>query len=456
MVEVGEIMVRIGADNSSLVKGMQEAQSTVGSAGQTMASGMEGASSRMEGASVRSVGSFKQLGLGMTQAMTSAFSLYRSIDDLEKKQYQVEKANLAVDRSEQAVKKAQDDYNAAMDKFGPTSQQATDAAIKLQIATDANDLANERARLSQNSLNDSMLQAGIMIIPSVISGIDGMSKVWKNLKDLDIAGHLGGIKNAISGLGSGSGGILGSAIAGVGALTFAYMAFTSKSSEMKAAFSLLAGAMVAAAAAQWILNIASAFGLSLTIAGIAIVAAAGFTAAAIYALSSSYGATAEPPPDLNNPAGSNPSGGMSPEEQAAAKAKAALEAANAPTPMAQATSTDLYRDKNGNLQTAAYLTAHPEMQGSYYDTSGNQLPWASYLALPDNMRRYAEGGWAMTPQIAMLGEKGPELVVPQSQMSELGGARSVVHNWYIDGSRDVDLVLAEITKRLRQTTGVKF
>ena len=277
-------MVRIGADNSSLVKGMQEAQSTVGSAGETMASGMEGASARMEGATIRSTGSFKQLGLGMTQAMTSAFALYRSIDDLEKKQYQVEKANLAVDRSEQAVKKAQDDYNTAMDKFGPTSQQATDAATKLSIATDANDLANERARLSQNSLNDSMLQAGIMIIPSVISGIDGMSKVWKNLKDLDIAGHLGTISTTLSSNKM----ALVSWGAGLAAIGVIFGAFTTKSESTRVMLSLLAGGLIAAAAAQWIFNAAAAFGLSLTGVGIALVAVAAAAAAAVYVLSSTY------------------------------------------------------------------------------------------------------------------------------------------------------------------------
>ncbi len=133
---------------------------------------------------------------------------------------------------------------------------------------------------------------------------------------------------------------------------------------------------------------------------------------------------------------------------------------------ANITATTLFRDKNGELRTGAFLTAHPELRkSSYQDVNGNYMDWQSYLALPDDMRRYAEGGWAMTPQIAMLAENGPEPIIPLSNpqaMSQLrkglglegGGGNN--YTFYIDGSRDVDLVMAEITKRLRQTTGVKF
>ena len=463
MVEIGTIEATLTLNSSEFTSGIEGAESSLkgfaGSAeeaaGQVSASstkmgndtalatdktasGMESASNRVSASAASTGGSMKMLGLGFSQTATSAFSLYQSFDNIEKKQYALEKANLAVDKSDQALKKAQDDYNEAVDKYGINSQQATDAATKLQIATDANDLANERARLSQNSLNDSMTMAALSVIPSVISGIDGMSKVWKNLQGLDVIGHLKGITGVLGDNKM----ALASWGAGIAAVAVIYAAFTTKSEDTRIMLSLLAGGLVAAAAAQWIWNAAAAFGIGLTGVGLALIAVAAAAALTVYALSATYGSSTS--------------------SEVATSTAAAASNQNVPTTTTTsqssggATSTDLFKDINGNLQTAAYLNAHPEMRRhDYHDINGMGYDWQSYLALDPSMRAYAQGGWAMTPQLAMVAENEPELIIPASKMSNMGGGgQTLVFN--IDGARDVDLVANEIMRRLRDNAGVRF
>jgi hypothetical protein len=74
-------------------------------------------------------------------------------------------------------------------------------------------------------------------------------------------------------------------------------------------------------------------------------------------------------------------------------------------------------------------------------------------------RFYEKGGWAMTPQIGVLGEKGPELMLTEPRLDDIakrlgGGGTTIIFN--VDGSKDVDLVANRILQMLRESAGVKF
>jgi len=431
MVEIGSIEARLTLNSSQFEAGINEAESSLkGFAGSAetaangvttstskIGSGAEDAGRKVAGASVSSQNSMKGLALGFSQTATSAFSLYQSFDNLERKQYAVEKANLMADRATQSLKKAQDDYNAAIDKYGADSTQAADALAKLNIATDAKSLADEKANLSQKSLNESMVSAGLMVIPSVVSGVDGIYKAWGSIKNLDMIGHFGGLKDAITGLGTDKIGAIGGAVAGAGALYTMFKMFNETDPERRKMWRDLSMVLGAASAAMWAMNLATAFGLSLMGVGAVMVVAATAAAAGIYLLSEQYKAPDQPP------LGDNPA------------------------------------DKVKTMPTAqdSYASSM-QAQGYEQDIYGNWQP-ASYFLDNPGLKKYATGGWAMTPQLAMVAENEPELMIPESRWKEMGGGGGthidkLIFN--VDGSKDVDLVAREILKRLRETAGVKY
>jgi hypothetical protein len=187
------------------------------------------------------------------------------------------------------------------------------------------------------------------------------------------------------------------------------MAFNAKSQETRLMLSLLAGGLIAAASAQWILNAASAFGLSLTGVGIALVAVATAAAAAVYLLSSQYGAPAEPQTNVD---------ANSAALQAGASGGSSSSSGELSDYDREMLARGLVKDQHGNWQEP----------GSF-----------------------ASGGWAMSPQLAYVAEREPELIIPQSRMGELGGGGTVIFN--VNGARDVDLVVDEIVRKLRNEGG---
>jgi hypothetical protein len=217
-----------------------------------------------------------------------------SFYSIQQSEVQLERANLNLEKANQAVHTAQEALNKAIEKYGPDSQEAKDAADKLSIAQDAASVSADRQQMSQSNVNNAMLMTAVSILPATMAGFDGLSRVWGQLKDMDIASHFKGIASAITGIGGQGFGPMGSLLLGMGAIGAIMGAFTTSSGEMKAVLSLLAGAMIAAATAQWIFNAAEAFGLELSTLGMAtaVIAVAAASAAAVYLLSSAYGASA--------------------------------------------------------------------------------------------------------------------------------------------------------------------
>ncbi len=529
MVEIEGIRIPIVADTSGVAEGFEQAKQGLADFGneaedagkkaktsmQTFGTEAESAGKKVKASATSMDGSFKGLALGMSQTMTSAFSLYQSFDNIEKKQYALDKANLALTRSNEDLKKAQEDYNLAVDKYGESSTQAQDALAKLTIAQDANSLAADRVKLAQSSVNDSMLMAGMTIIPGVVSGIDGLAKMWKNFSGMNFTDSLGKLKTGLSNLGTNKMGLLAGVGAGIGAMSMAFLAFQEKSPAIKAAYALVAGGLVMLASAQWILNIAKVFGYGP--AALAAVAIGGAAAAATYALSTMYGAKPEEaapnggmpgeipvpaPTPAPGPSGTSEGGGeqgepstemptsagtagMTGEEMAAAGLGTYVQGVFMPNEAALIKDDIAFRASLGPNKGKYKWTREGPAKGKWFsmdelarirsgafvaDYEEEMRPWFvwGFGERTDSVgnvwlqgKHFQQGGWALTPQLAIVGEK-PEVVLTESHLDILaarlagGGSTrtvNVTQHFHIDGARDVDYIMDQIARRLRETGG---
>lgn len=505
-VSTTEVTAGFGKVRDELGKMNGEA-TKVGEGVKKLGNDMTTSSTKVKDGGAAMEGSFRSLAVGMSQMMTSAFSLYQSIDNIEKKQYALEKAQLAAKKATEAVDQAQKDYNEAVTKFGANSPQAIDAQDKLALAQETASLSTDRVQLSQNNLNDSMMMAGLTVIPAVISGIDGMGKMWKNIQGMNIGGAGGileKIKGGLQGLGSDKAGLLFSVGAGVGALGFIFAAFTSKSPEIKLACSIMGGALVALAAKQWIMNTAATYGLGLTGAGAILIGVAVAAAAATYALSEMYGAKAEAPPETPTGAGGGGAGGGSLAEQAKALTLANVWEMPTQTPGAGMTGKEMAAAGLGEYikQTGVFIPKEEALihddiafkvsaganKGKYkwiregpaedmYFTMEelkaiqggdrpeiNIRPWFTFgleertddLGNVWLQGKHFQRGGLPTRDVFGFVEKD-EAVLPLTDPQAmnkislaLGGAggRTIINYFNINGARDVDLVMDEIARKL--------
>lgn len=533
-MELPGININIGVNGQAVSSGLKGVKGEL----QGLGTEAEKTATRMQSAGTTMGGSMKGLALGMSQTATSAFSLYQSFDNLEKKQYQVEKANLAAKKATEALDQAQKDYNDAVAKYGVNSIEAADAQDKLALAEETETLAKERADLSQKNLNDSMTSAALMVIPGVISGIDGLSRTWKTFSQMDPAGLAGKLKDAFGALGSNKIGILAGVGLGFGSLLTTYKAFTATTKEEKDLWTGLAMAMNALTVAEWALNAAKAFGVALTpVVGLGIVAAAGAAALATWALAQQFGAKTEAPPEAPTAPGigaavgggwggtpnrpltaaeslkagelkarglkpgteawyeaggpgmgyqempTGPAGEMTVEEMAGAGLgeytrqtglfvpnEEMLVRDNIAFKVSQGPNVGKYKWVRRGPAEDEYFTMEDFeriRRGDYSaDYERDMRPWFTYGfeekadALGNVYlvgRHFQEGGWAMTPQLAIVGET-PEVMLTEPRLDDLakrlggGGTYNVTFN--VNGARDVDLVMDEIAKKWRLIGGV--
>lgn len=237
----------------------------------------------------KATGSVKETSLSMVQVASSAMALYGAYDAIGDAQLALDRANLQVEKSTKAADVAQKNYNDALAKYGEGALETQLAAETLRLKQEEIKLNTDAAANAQENYNEKIIMAGMTAIPAVISGIDGLSKAWKGLQALDMAASLGSLNKVLVAHRA----AIISAGAGLAAVAVIYGAFTTTSEETRIGLSILAGGLVAAAAAQWVWNAATAFGLGLTGAGLALVAIAGVAAATVYAASSKYGAKIE-------------------------------------------------------------------------------------------------------------------------------------------------------------------
>jgi hypothetical protein len=158
-------------------------------------------------------GSFKNSVMTMNSMAQTGANLYLITDRIEKSETSLDAANLKVQKSAQAVTTAQenskkageeldkatDDLAAAVDEYGAGSNEATDAQKKLddatvkyndslnklQIAQDGSTLAQQRQKQAQDDVNKTMLMSALTVIPSVISIVEMASnatKIWSGIQ----------------------------------------------------------------------------------------------------------------------------------------------------------------------------------------------------------------------------------------------------------------------------------
>jgi SLT domain-containing protein len=68
-----------------------------------------------------------------------------------------------------------------------------------------------------------------------------------------------------------------------------------------------------------------------------------------------------------------------------------------------------------------------------------------------NIPMLASGGIVTSPQLALIGEKGPEAVIPLSKMGDMGGGSNVTIN--VNGG-DPNAVVAALRTYMRQNGSI--
>jgi hypothetical protein len=235
--------------------------------------------------SKKSAGSLKDFALGASGAATAGFSLYSSFDRIEKAEVAVDRANLQVRTSTKGVEDAQRNLNQAVVEHGANSAEAKAASEQLSIAQDRLEVANERAKQSQDNVNQAMMASAIQIIPSTITMVDSLSRAWKNFPDM--TGVLKTLGTNVSDVGSkatlaaiGVGSFVGGFTLGVTIIK----QFGEQLGPVGRALMVVVPAIIAAAAAVWMLQ----EGITLGVATVALVAA-GVAVGAMVANLQSYG-----------------------------------------------------------------------------------------------------------------------------------------------------------------------
>jgi hypothetical protein len=174
-----EIQILLTAlDNAS--KTIADASSSV----KTSLGQVESAAAQVEKTQRRTENSSKDLALGINNVATSGFSLYESFDRIEKAQLAVDRANLQVQSTTNSLEDAQRRYNDAVEKFGSDSEQAKSALADVQVAQERHNVAVERADIVQNDYNQTQMRLALSVVPTVVTGIDGLYKAYKNIPDI--------------------------------------------------------------------------------------------------------------------------------------------------------------------------------------------------------------------------------------------------------------------------------
>jgi len=187
--------------------------------------------------------STKDLVVGFSGVATSAFSLYGAYDRLGAAQLSIDRANLQVKTSAASVENAQKRLNDAIAKYGYGSEQASTATRDLELAQERYTLAAVQADDAQGNLNNAMVQGALQIIPTSITMVDNISKVWKNFPDM--SGMLKNLSSNVAGVGS----TAKTAALGVGAFVGGFMLADSILGVIPEDLRAIAGALTASIAA---------------------------------------------------------------------------------------------------------------------------------------------------------------------------------------------------------------
>jgi len=170
-----------------LLTALDNASKTIADASNSVKASLgqvDGAAAQVEKTQKKTETSSRDLALGINNAATAGFSLYESFDRMEKAQLSVDRANLQVKSTLNSVEDAQRRYNAEIEKHGIASAEAKAALSDLQVAQERHNVAVERADVVQNDYNQTQMRLALSVVPTVITGIDGLYKAYKNIPDI--------------------------------------------------------------------------------------------------------------------------------------------------------------------------------------------------------------------------------------------------------------------------------
>ena len=305
----------------------------------------------------RSGRSFRELSGQISATGQSFMRLYNLYDNIQDAQLRLDQANNRMVDTQIRLQRAQEAYNNAVAKYGENSQEALTAMVTLQQVQADLAIATDRAENAQENLTKTWINAGIQAIPSLLTSMTSLK---------DLAGSLVGVKLSLASATTTATGAMtslhGSALIATGSL-----------GGLKATLLALAG---------------PAGAIALVVAGVA--------ALALLISQELNPAVREARQQLIELEGGMVHARMGTKDwmvkgTAMPPAPTPAEPAPAPTPAptpAPAPSTP---------------TACP-----YCGKVGGHEPWCqTYYAFP-----FQRGGIVTKPTLALLGERGPEAVVP--------------------------------------------
>jgi hypothetical protein len=159
----------VDAADETLVESGQ-AEETAGAAMVSTTVDAEGEVTALEGVGTASQGSSMGLQnsvVAMNSAALSGATLYMAVDRVENSQVALDRANLNVQKSTNSVQSAQEAYNSALASGDP--QKTADALAKLQTAQDSLSVAQERVGVAERSNQSAWIMSALTVIPSVVA-----------------------------------------------------------------------------------------------------------------------------------------------------------------------------------------------------------------------------------------------------------------------------------------------
>lgn len=148
-----------------------------------MSNNVSEASEQTNTAVAQSSQSFSQSALQMNSAAMSGAMLYMVINNVENAQTSLARANLTEEKAANSVTLAQQAYNLAVAKYGETSIQAHDAANKLNLAMETQQVDQERVAEANRNYNNTLMMSALTVIPAVINVISLAShatQIWES------------------------------------------------------------------------------------------------------------------------------------------------------------------------------------------------------------------------------------------------------------------------------------
>jgi hypothetical protein len=170
----------VSSEINITLKANDEASSVIADAGKNITTSMgkvEESGKRVAETQKQTNASAKNLVMGFSGLATSAFSLYNAYDRVADMQVSVDRANLQVKTSAEGVENAQNKLNTAIEKYGSDSAEAKAASNDLSLAQDRYQVAVERAEMVQGNMNEAMVSSALTVIPTVITAIGSLSTI---------------------------------------------------------------------------------------------------------------------------------------------------------------------------------------------------------------------------------------------------------------------------------------